>query len=110
MTETPKATLIMHDFPPDLRAELVERAEREGSNMTAVAVGILARSFGFRFAPAERKTTGVSPAKTTVKLTYPRRLDHLIEDEKNRRRRRGENGLSKKAVVIDRLRAGIATA
>lgn len=99
--------LPIRDFPADLKAELVARADSEGSNFNAVAVRILAAAFGVPYDPTDRRTAS-DPAKTYVKLAYPTRLDDRIEEERQRRRRRGERGLSKKDIVLERLRAALA--
>lgn len=48
-----KGSWLVH---PDLKARIVDDAEKAGTNMTAVTVGILAQRYGVPYEPTGRRT------------------------------------------------------
>lgn len=95
MTAEHKA-LFVGDLDPRLKERLVADAEHSGSNMTQVAVGILAGHFRVPFTPTRRRTQP-SPSKTDISLRMPLALWQRIHVE-------AMGGGSKSAVVQDVLR------
>lgn len=51
--------ILIRDFPPDLKARLVADAEAQETNLSEVAVAILADSYGVAYEPKGSRSTGV---------------------------------------------------
>ena len=67
MSET--KALHVHQFDPELKARLIEEADKAGVSLNDYAVGVLAKHFRVKFKPSGRKGPGAS--RTTGALMLP---------------------------------------
>lgn len=70
--------LLIRDVPADIKQQLMLRADAEGSNVQAMAVGILAEEFNQSYTPGRTRANEASEDKLTLNLRMPAKLHRAI--------------------------------
>lgn len=70
--------LLVRDLPREIKTALMAQADVEGSNVQAMAVGILAREFKVPYAPGRTKANAANEERLTLNLRMPTELHKRI--------------------------------
>lgn len=89
-----QAQLLLRDVPPGLKLALMREAEHAMSNMSAVALAILAKEFKVSYEPRHARANAADEQNLTLNLRMPERL------HKKLRIRAAEHGVAHSDVAI----------
>jgi plasmid stability protein len=73
-----EAQLLIRDVPHDIKHALMVDAEATGSNVQAMAVGILAQEFKQPYTPGRTRANGADEDKLILNLRMPEKLHRAL--------------------------------